>query len=74
MWDALTGMARQRKKTVRDLVTEFASFTEIERDRTASSLTAAIRVHIVEFYRAAATRGGAVSGDKAQSSGRRTGT
>lgn len=68
MWDALTEIARLRQKTVRDLV------TEIERDRTASSLTAAIRVYIVEFYRAAATRGGVVSNRQAQPSARRTGT
>jgi len=31
-----------------------AVVTEIDRERTASSLTAAIRVYIVDFYRAAA--------------------
>ena len=50
MWEALADIARHRQQTLRDLV------TEIERDRTASSLTAAIRVYIVDFYRAAAIR------------------
>jgi len=44
----------RRKVTIHDLV------TEIDRERTASSLTAAIRVHIVDFYRSAALPGGAV--------------
>jgi predicted DNA-binding ribbon-helix-helix protein len=48
MWDALHDIAQQRGLTTHDLV------TDIDRDRTASSLTAAIRVYIVDFYRAAA--------------------
>jgi predicted DNA-binding ribbon-helix-helix protein len=48
MWDALQDIARQLRMTVHDLV------TAIDRDRTASSLTAAIRVYIVDFYRTAA--------------------
>ncbi len=48
MWDALQDITRRRRVTVHDLV------TEIDRDRTASSLTAAIRVYIVDFYRNAA--------------------
>jgi predicted DNA-binding ribbon-helix-helix protein len=48
MWDALQDIARQLRLTPHDLV------TEIDRERTASSLTAAIRVYIVDFYRAAA--------------------
>jgi predicted DNA-binding ribbon-helix-helix protein len=48
MWDALRDIARRQGMTIHDLV------TDIERERTASSLTAAIRVHIVDFYRAAA--------------------
>lgn len=48
MWDALQDIARRLRVTVHDLV------TEIDRERTASSLTAAIRVYIVDFYRAAA--------------------
>lgn len=48
MWEALQDIARQLRVTIHDLV------TGIDRDRTASSLTAAIRVYIVGFYRAAA--------------------
>jgi len=48
MWEALREIARQRKLSVSSLV------TEIDRRRSASSLTAAIRVYIVNFYRAAA--------------------
>src|SRR5438270_7093115 len=48
MWDALHDIARRRRMTMHDLV------TDIDRERTASSLTAAIRVYIVDFYRAAA--------------------
>jgi predicted DNA-binding ribbon-helix-helix protein len=52
MWDALQDIARRLRATVHDLV------TEIDRTRTASSLTAAIRVYIVDFYRAAALPSG----------------
>jgi predicted DNA-binding ribbon-helix-helix protein len=48
MWEALRDIARQQELRVHDVVTEIA------RQRTASSLTAAIRVYIVDFYRAAA--------------------
>jgi len=48
MWDALNDICRRRGITVHDLV------TAIDRERTASSLTAAIRVYIVDFYRKAA--------------------
>src|ERR1700733_2345692 len=48
MWDALRDIARDRDIAVNDLV------TEIDRRRSASSLTAAIRVYIVDFYRSAA--------------------
>ena len=48
MWDALHDIARRLRVTTHDLV------TSIDRERTASSLTAAIRVFIVDFYRAAA--------------------
>ncbi len=48
MWEALQDIARRQHVTLHDLV------TEIDRGRTASSLTAAIRVYIVNFYRAAA--------------------
>jgi predicted DNA-binding ribbon-helix-helix protein len=47
MWDALQDIAHQQRVTVHDLV------TDIDRERTASSLTAAIRIYIVDFYRAA---------------------
>ena len=52
MWDALLDIARQQRLTIHDLV------TEIDRHRTTSGLTAAIRVHIVNFYRAAAVQAG----------------
>jgi len=52
MWDALLEIARQRKTNVNQLV------TEIDRQRNSSSLTAAIRVYIVDFYRSAAAQAG----------------
>ena len=52
MWDALHEIARRQRIGIHDLV------TDINRDRDASSLTAAIRVYIVMFYRAAALRAG----------------
>ena len=48
MWDALKDVARSRRLTLHDLV------TEIDGKRSASSLTAAIRVYIVDHYRTAA--------------------
>jgi predicted DNA-binding ribbon-helix-helix protein len=48
MWEALQDIARRQERTVHDLV------TQIDRERTASSLTAAIRVYIVGFYRSVA--------------------
>jgi predicted DNA-binding ribbon-helix-helix protein len=48
MWDALRDIAQRLRRTTHDLV------TDIDRERTASSLTAAIRVYIVDFYRTAA--------------------
>jgi predicted DNA-binding ribbon-helix-helix protein len=53
MWEALQDIARRQERTVHDLV------TQIDRERTASSLTAAIRVYIVAFYRSAASLAGA---------------
>ena len=50
MWAALNEIAIERGKTVHDLV------LEINRDRTGISLTAAIRVFIVEYYREALGR------------------
>ena len=52
MWDALQDIARRLRVTVHGLV------THIDRERSASSLTAAIRVYIVDFYRAAALPAG----------------
>jgi len=48
MWDALRDIAKRERVTIHDLV------TFIDEHRTSSSLTAAIRVHIVNFYREAA--------------------
>lgn len=50
MWEALHDIAQQRRLSLHDLV------TEIDQDRSASSLTAGIRVYIVDFYRAVAFR------------------
>ena len=52
MWDALHEIARQQQLSVHDLV------TEIDQERISSSLTAAIRVYIVDFYRKAAMHAG----------------
>jgi predicted DNA-binding ribbon-helix-helix protein len=52
MWDALQDIAQRLRQTMNDLV------TDIDRERTASSLTAAIRVYIVDFYRTAALSAG----------------
>ncbi|MBV9552601.1 MAG: ribbon-helix-helix domain-containing protein [Alphaproteobacteria bacterium] len=45
MWEALRDIARERDLPLNDLV------TEIDSGRSASSLTAAIRVYIVGYYR-----------------------
>jgi predicted DNA-binding ribbon-helix-helix protein len=50
MWEALQEIVRQQETNINQLV------TEIDRQRNSSSLTAAIRVYIVDFYRAAAIR------------------
>src|SRR5438094_9632298 len=55
MWEALQEIVRQRETNINQLV------TEIDRRRNSSSLTAAIRVYIVDFYRSAA----ATQGDRA---------
>ncbi|MBV8889326.1 MAG: ribbon-helix-helix domain-containing protein [Alphaproteobacteria bacterium] len=52
MWEALRDIAAEREISLHDLV------TEIDRERTTSSLTAGIRVYIVEFYRSAARAAG----------------
>jgi predicted DNA-binding ribbon-helix-helix protein len=51
MWDALREITGMRGVSLNQLI------TEIDRTREASSLTAAIRVYIVDFYRAAALTG-----------------
>jgi len=48
MWEALHDIARQLGMPIHEVV------TQIDRHRTASTLTAAIRVYIVDFYRGAA--------------------
>ena len=50
MWAALNDIAVERGKTVHDVI------LEINRDRKGISLTAAIRVYIVEYYREALGR------------------
>jgi len=56
MWEALREIARQRDTNLNELV------TEIDRRRDASSLTAAIRVFIVDYYRSAAMQAGRETG------------
>jgi len=46
MWDALDDIARERGQTVHDVV------AAIHRNHDQASLTSAIRVFIVEYYRA----------------------
>jgi predicted DNA-binding ribbon-helix-helix protein len=45
IWEALQDILEREAKTLNQLV------TEIDRARTASSLTAAIRVFVVRYYR-----------------------
>ena len=52
MWDALQEIAQGLRQSMHELV------TDIDRERTASSLTAAIRIYIVDFYRNAALSAG----------------
>lgn len=47
MWDGLRDIAHRRGMSLNDLV------SEIERNRDTPGLTAAIRVYIVDYYRAA---------------------
>ena len=56
MWEALQEIVRQQETNINQLV------TEIDR-RNSSSLTAAIRVYIVDFYRAAAAAQGERAAD-----------
>jgi len=50
MWEALRDIARAEQVGINDLV------TAIDGRRNGLSLTAAIRVHIVDFYRSATRR------------------
>src|SRR5579859_3988892 len=52
MWQALHEISAREGKTMHALV------TEIERGRAQSSLTAAIRVFLLDYFRAAATEEG----------------
>jgi predicted DNA-binding ribbon-helix-helix protein len=52
MWEALREIARRIEVPIHEIV------THIDRHRTASTLTAAIRVYIVDFYRQAANLAG----------------
>jgi predicted DNA-binding ribbon-helix-helix protein len=52
MWDGLRDIARRREVNLNDLV------TEIDGEREGLSLTAAIRVYVLDFYRNAALDGG----------------
>src|SRR5579871_6407087 len=49
MWEALHQLCRREGKSLNEVA------TEIDRQRVASSLTAAIRVHLLAYFRAAAT-------------------
>ncbi len=49
MWEALHEICRREGKRLNELV------TEIDTQRTESSLTAAIRVHLLRYFSAAAT-------------------
>ena len=52
MWQALGEISAREGKTMHELV------TQIERGRAQSSLTAAIRVFLLDYFRAAATEEG----------------
>ena len=49
MWDALHHVCERERKSLNDMVTEIA------RDQVESSLTAAIRVYVMNYFRAAAS-------------------
>lgn len=49
MWQALHQLCAREGKSVHEIV------SEIDRDRTTSSLTAGIRVHLLTYFQAAAT-------------------
>lgn len=52
MWDALHEVARREGKTINEIC------TMVDARRRESSLTAALRVYIVAYFRAAATEHG----------------
>jgi len=49
MWDALQHLCHRESKSLNQLV------TEIDRQRLESTLTAAIRVYLLQYFSAAAT-------------------
>ena len=52
MWDALVEIGQRERRTVHEICSEVA------RDRRESSLTASLRVHIMSYFREAATAEG----------------
>lgn len=52
MWDALIAIAHRERKTVHQLC------TMIEAEKNSSSLTAAVRVFVVSYFRRASTEDG----------------
>ncbi len=52
MWDALVEIGRRDSRTVHEI------FSEVDRDRPESTLTASLRVHIMSYFREAATAEG----------------
>jgi len=54
MWEALSELCAREHQTINAIA------TEIGRGRSESSLTAAIRVHVLGYFRAAATEDGHV--------------
>ena len=52
MWDALSEICRRERLSAHDVC------TAIDARRTASTLTAALRVFVMEYYRAASTEDG----------------
>jgi predicted DNA-binding ribbon-helix-helix protein len=52
MWDALGEISRRERQSIHDLC------TVVDARRTASSLTAALRIFLVDYFRQAATEDG----------------
>ncbi len=52
MWDALVEIGQRERRTVHEICSEVA------RDRRESSLTSSLRVHIMSYFREAATAEG----------------